>query len=132
MEEYPTKEKHHGKEVWVNPTTESIRKEECLCFNCNLLKPDQQDNCFIAKLLYEACAQNDIALMVTRCPLWESELTKLLNAYLANNPEGEEKITFIFNVSHLTIAEWTKGKTSPCRNTARMLISFLKDELRAG
>jgi hypothetical protein len=70
MKKQPRKEMHYGQEVWVNPTTESIRKEECLCLNCGNLKPGQPDNCHIAQAFYQVCVQDNVALAVTRCPLW--------------------------------------------------------------
>jgi len=70
MKERPKKETHFGKEVWVNPTTESLRKQECLCLNCERLKPGKPDNCPVAQAFYEICVKENIALMVTRCLLW--------------------------------------------------------------
>lgn len=71
MKEQPKKEMHYGKEVWVNPTTESLRRSECLCLNCDNLKPGQSDNCHIAQSLYQICVTENIALAVTRCPLFK-------------------------------------------------------------
>lgn len=65
------KEKHYGHEVWVNPLTESIRKEECLCFNCDNLKPEKSDNCSIAQSLYKICLEKNVAMIITRCPAWK-------------------------------------------------------------
>ena len=70
MKEHPKEETHHGVKVWVNKTTEAIRKKECLCLNCGKLKPGQTDNCPTAQAFYELCVKNNTALMVTRCPLW--------------------------------------------------------------
>lgn len=62
-------------EVWVNPVTEAMRKDECLCLptggNCANLKPNQPDNCPIAQALFEACVAGKTALMVTRCSLYQ-------------------------------------------------------------
>ncbi len=71
MKEQPRKETHYGKEVCVNPTTESLRKAECLCLNCGNMKPAQMDNCPIAQSFYEICAKENVALAVTRCPVWK-------------------------------------------------------------
>jgi hypothetical protein len=71
MKEQPKQETHYGHEVWVNPTTESLRRSECLCLNCGNLKPGQPDNCHIAQTFYQVCVQNNVALAVTRCPLWK-------------------------------------------------------------
>lgn len=71
MKGQPRKETHYGQEVWVNPTTESIRKEECLCLNCGNLKPGQPDNCPIAQSFYEICVKKNVAMAITRCPIWK-------------------------------------------------------------
>lgn len=71
MREQPVKMESYGKKVWANPTTESLRRSECLCLNCANLKPGQPDNCHIAQSLYEICVKENIALAVTRCPLWK-------------------------------------------------------------
>lgn len=71
MKEQPRQETHYGKDVWVNPTTESLRRSECLCLNCDNLKPGQPDNCHIAQAFYQICVQDNVALAVTRCPLWK-------------------------------------------------------------
>ena len=71
MKSQPELQTYFGREVWVNPTTEAIRDAECLCMNCDLLKPGKNDNCGIAKTLYAVCVNNDVALAVTRCPLWK-------------------------------------------------------------
>ncbi|MBI2041505.1 MAG: hypothetical protein HYT20_00615 [Candidatus Nealsonbacteria bacterium] len=70
MRQLPRKEVHYGKEVWVNPVTEKIRKHECLCLHCDRLKPAQPDNCKIAQNFYQICVQENVALAVTRCPLF--------------------------------------------------------------
>lgn len=71
MREQPKQETHYGHEVWVNPTTESVRKAECLCLNCGNLKPGQPGNCLIAQALFQTCVKANIALTVTRCPVWK-------------------------------------------------------------
>lgn len=71
MKKKPKQEIHYNKVVWVNPTTEPLRKQECLCLNCSRMKPGQEDHCPLAKKLYEACVGGDIALAVTRCASWQ-------------------------------------------------------------
>lgn len=71
MRTQPVQEKHYGWIVWVNPTTESLRREECLCLNCGNFKPGQDDHCRIAKALYRVCVAANIAFAVTRCPDWK-------------------------------------------------------------
>lgn len=70
MKEKPILQQHHGVDVWVNPITEALRKEECLCFNCNKLKPGESDNCPKAKKLYKIAVEENVAMMVTRCSTW--------------------------------------------------------------
>ena len=72
MKESPRQEIHYGRQVWVNPTTESVRRTECLCLNCDNLKPGQAINCSIAQSFYEICVGENVALIITRCPLWKS------------------------------------------------------------
>ena len=69
MEKEPVQEVHYGGHVWVNPTTETLRKTECLCLNCSNMKQGNT-NCPIAKSLYGICVESNIALAVTRCPSW--------------------------------------------------------------
>jgi len=69
MQERPKQETHYGKKVWVNPTLECRRRCECLCLNCENL-----DSCHIAKAFYQICVQENVALAVSRCPLWKQKL----------------------------------------------------------
>lgn len=66
MKEKPRKEVHHNAVVSVNPTTESLRREECLCLNCH-----KMSECAKAKALYQICKDGNLALAVTRCPDWD-------------------------------------------------------------
>ncbi len=63
-------------EVWVNPVTETMRKDECLCLNCANLKPNQRDNCSFAQAFYDTCVKGKIALMVTRCPIFVPKINR--------------------------------------------------------
>jgi len=67
---------HCGETVWVNPFTEDLRKEECLCLNCHNLKLGKDDNCETAKGLYEICREHNVALIITRCPLFDKKVEK--------------------------------------------------------
>lgn len=77
MKKQPKKETHYGQKVWVNPTTESIRKGECLCLNCGNLKPGRPNdyNCRIAQSLYDTCVLENIAMAITRCPHWKPKVS---------------------------------------------------------
>lgn len=68
----PHQEEHYGKKVWVSPVVETLRRSECLCYNCKKLEPGQDEtNCPIAGALYNICKMEDVALTVTRCPVFE-------------------------------------------------------------
>lgn len=56
-------EEHYGSNVWVNPEMDELRKDSCLCFNCEEL----DKSCDIAKKFYHLCQENDCALILTRC-----------------------------------------------------------------
>ena len=71
MQKKPKEEVHYGETVWVNPTTENLRRDECLCFNCDNMKPGEPDHCHIASAFYEVCKRENVALIVARCPLWK-------------------------------------------------------------
>jgi hypothetical protein len=60
------REIHHNAMVWVNKTTENLRKEECLCLRCS-----KMSKCQAAKEFYELCCKNDCALIMTRCKEFE-------------------------------------------------------------
>ena len=60
------KEKKYGVYVWINTETDELRREQCLCLNC-----DHLTQCVIAKNSHELCKKHDIAFMMTRCPKWE-------------------------------------------------------------
>lgn len=65
MKNKPVKENHHGANVWTNKEMDELRKTECLCMNC-----DRLGSCKPAKELYAVCRLEEIALAVTRCPMW--------------------------------------------------------------
>jgi hypothetical protein len=61
------KEKYYGKLVWTHVEMDDLRREQCLCLNCQRMK-----FCPVAAKLYELCKKEDVALAVTRCPAWEA------------------------------------------------------------
>jgi hypothetical protein len=67
-------EEHYGRGAWINPLTDTVRREECLCLNCDNLKTDPNvKNCPIAQKFYETCEkEKSLALMVTRCPRFKN------------------------------------------------------------
>jgi len=56
---------HHSVFVWEHTVTDAMRKEECLCLNCNKMQ-----RCSMAAILYNMCKLQDIAMMITRCKHW--------------------------------------------------------------
>ena len=60
----PVKEEHYGKEVWVNPETENLRRTECLCFNCS----KYAGFCKLSDELFKFCVSGGLAVIVSRCP----------------------------------------------------------------
>ena len=59
--------KHHDTWVWVDDSLLGIHKMHCLCYKCDLFKPNNRaDNCKIANAVY---ALNQLASITT--PVWE-------------------------------------------------------------
>lgn len=72
----PRQEIHYGKEpVWTSPVIDTLRRSECLCYNCTKLKPEDGNECPIASAFYEICKRENVALAVTRCPVFEQSDT---------------------------------------------------------
>lgn len=72
MEGKPILLEKYGKMVWTNEMMDELRKKECLCLNCGNLKPDP-DNCSIAQALYQISVKENVAMAITRCPVWKSK-----------------------------------------------------------
>lgn len=53
----------YGVKVWQNKEMDELRKDECLCLNCDHIK-----ECDTATAGYKLCVSDNIAFMVTRCP----------------------------------------------------------------
>ena len=53
---------HYNEMVWTNADMESLRRQECLCFNCNI-----RGTCPTAKALYGICVRDGVAFLLTRC-----------------------------------------------------------------
>lgn len=58
---------HYGKEVWTNQYTDALRRKVCLCNKC---ERRELWGCEIAKKLFAICVEDNLAVMVTRCPYW--------------------------------------------------------------
>mgnify|MGYP001224347115 FL=1 len=62
-------------DVWVNPTSEDLRKNQCMCRteSCRRLNIKNSDrNCSVANQLFAICKEYDIALFVFQCPNWDN------------------------------------------------------------
>lgn len=57
----------HDTEVYADIEMDNLRRERCLCLNCNKM----DTSCHTAKVFYHLSLQNGIALMVTRCRDYE-------------------------------------------------------------
>jgi hypothetical protein len=62
------KVKKYGREVWCNGPTDDLRKAECLCLNCGVLK-----QCPVAAQLFDLCKRQGLAMLMTRCPMWQAK-----------------------------------------------------------
>jgi hypothetical protein len=69
---------YHNEEVWTNPTTDNIRREECLCLHCKKMTYDKETNCPIAQQMYELCCKENIAFIMTRCKVFDLNLINKL------------------------------------------------------
>lgn len=58
----------HGATVWCNKKLDALRRTDCLCLNCGRAR-----SCPVAKTLFAVCVNNNLALAVTRCPVWEKK-----------------------------------------------------------
>jgi len=65
------KQLHCGKEVNVNVPMDILRRKECLCLNCEYVT-----TCTWAKTLFDLCKTSNLALAVTRCPIFKKKETK--------------------------------------------------------
>ena len=65
------KETHYGTEVLVNKEMDTLRKTECLCLNCENMKPGLPEHCGIAQQIYNICVAQNVAMAITRCPIFK-------------------------------------------------------------
>ena len=66
----PIKVKKYGVEVWSNEEMDLLRGRECLCLNCGRMNR----GCEQAQVLFALCKAFNLALIVTRCPVWKENL----------------------------------------------------------
>lgn len=70
-----TKYMHHGdKPVAVFTEKKGQHRGHCLCFQCQKLKSGLDDNCEIAKKVYETCKEHNIVSPVWECPEFTQKL----------------------------------------------------------
>ncbi len=60
---------HHGKTVYVFSHLKGMNKKNCMCFSCETFKPGEEDNCPIAKAVFENCVKHHIVTPVYECPV---------------------------------------------------------------
>lgn len=63
-------QQHYGLMVWVSPALETVRRDQCLCLNCQRCQPGQRGHCFMAEGLYRLCCRGGLAMVISRCPQW--------------------------------------------------------------
>ncbi len=60
---------HHGEEVTVRDDLRGKHREYCLCWNCELFKPQTREgNCEIANANFANCVKYNVVLPVWECP----------------------------------------------------------------
>ena len=57
----------YGEQVYANPIMDELRKNNCLCLNCELMTGVRETNCDIANQLYKIAVENNMAMAITRC-----------------------------------------------------------------
>jgi hypothetical protein len=74
----PIRVNRYGFEVWENPRSDAVRKEECLCAHCRFMgstcpvRTDTEDReAPVCAQLFEICLTTGMAMCITRCPKWE-------------------------------------------------------------
>jgi hypothetical protein len=71
---------YNNPDVWVNPSSEELRKTQCMCRteSCRKLNiKNSEKNCSIANQLFKICKEYDIALLLFQCPNWNNTKRKL-------------------------------------------------------
>ena len=63
---------HHGAIVSVRSTLKGQHKSYCLCYACDLFKPNTPENCSIAERVFNVCVEEDLVLPVWECPRFEA------------------------------------------------------------
>jgi len=58
--------------AWTNLETEADRKCHDLCLNCQGTVCGESDGCPSERQIMEICAENDLRIAVSRCPVWQA------------------------------------------------------------
>ncbi len=57
--------------AWTNSETEPLRRLYDLCLNCQGACGGTDDGCPAERQLMELCAENDLRVAVSGCPVWQ-------------------------------------------------------------
>lgn len=69
-----TKVKKFGKELSVNEELVNKHRDHCLCWQgCKHFKPNSEENCPIAQMLFEFDKKYNVTTPVWECETYESE-----------------------------------------------------------
>jgi len=68
--EKPVQVKKYGQYTWNLPLLDLARRQHCLCFHCDRMRPSEPDHCAVAEAFYKICVENGNAFIMTRCKHW--------------------------------------------------------------
>ena len=63
---------HHGTEVEVVSELRGRHREVCLCYACRHFLPGSDDNCEIAKAVYQNCIKYGLVTPMVECPAYQA------------------------------------------------------------
>lgn len=72
--EVPVKVFRYGQYVWETQAMDELRRNNCMCHHCDLMKPGEKDHCVIAAQFYEICKKYGTAFILTRCNSWKEKI----------------------------------------------------------
>lgn len=64
----------HGKKVWAREDLDDQQCDSSLCWKCSKFHPDiedEEDNCHIARQLFDLCKTHSLVTPVWECPEFE-------------------------------------------------------------
>lgn len=62
---------HHGRLVAVQSELKGKHRQHCLCHICTKFAPGSEDNCPIAKAVFQNCVDFGLVTPVYECPEFE-------------------------------------------------------------